>query len=115
LKDISNWASDHTRIICTTEGFSAATLDLEVRQFVPIEGDVLDRHWFLPGGIKKSIQIPLYAIACVEPAKRGYIEYVKRARKELPKIWLSNKDQLLVNTYTAAVEALNSPDIVSNS
>jgi hypothetical protein len=81
LKDISNWASDHTRIICTTEGFSAASLDLEVRQFVPIEGDVLDRHWFLPGGIKKSIQIPLYAIAYVEPAKRGYIEYVNRQGK----------------------------------
>jgi hypothetical protein len=65
-KGYSQLGSLGDEIICTTEGFSSVPLELGVRKFVPIEGDVLHRHWFTPGGIKMSVLLPSYAIAKVD-------------------------------------------------
>lgn len=115
LKNISNWASDQTRTIYAAEGFSAVSMDLEVRQFVPIAGDVLDRHWFLPSGIRMSLAFPNYAIAYMDPARRAYYEYINRFPLESLERWLKHKHKLLVATYTVAVETKDNPATVGNS
>jgi hypothetical protein len=115
LKDIATWASPETKIIRTTEGFSSVPLKLEVREFVPLEGDVLHRHWFVSDGSKKSVPVPAYAIVNVDTAQEAYLEYINRGGPEFFKGWLKGKDDLLVRTYSAAIEASNNPGTVSNS
>jgi hypothetical protein len=115
LKNISTWASPQTRIIHTTEGFSALPLELEVREFIPVEGDVLRRHWYTSDGTKKSVDVPAYAIVNVDSARQAYIQYINQGAAEFFKGWLKDRDNLVVKTYLAAIEVASSLDAVSSS
>jgi hypothetical protein len=114
LKDISEWASPETRRIQTTEGFSTIPLELEVRRFVPKEGDVLERHWWTRDRIRKSVPVPAFAIANINAARKAYEHYINQGGAEFFAGWLKGKDELLVKTYSAAIEAANNPNTVSN-
>lgn len=114
LKDITEWASPEIRRIRTTEGFSSVPLELEVRKFVPKEGDVLERHWWTPGRIKKSVSVPAFAISNVNAARKAYDDYINQGGAEFFNGWLKDRDELLVKTYSAAIEAANNPNTVGN-
>jgi hypothetical protein len=113
LRDISEWASPETRRIQITEGFSSVPLGLEVREFVPKEGDVLERHWWTKDRIKKSVPVPAFAIANVNASRKAYHDYINQGGAEFFKGWL-NKDELLIQTYSAAIQAANDSSTVSN-
>jgi hypothetical protein len=113
LKDITEWASPKIRRIRTTEGFSSVPLELEVRKFVPKEGDVLERYWWTQDRIKKSMSVPAFAIANVNAARRDYENYINGGA-EFFKGWFKKKDELLVKTYSAAIQAGNDSNTVSN-
>lgn len=114
LKDISHWASTETRLIRTTEGYSLVPLELKVREFVPVEGDVLKRYWCVDGGIKKSVSVPCFAISDVNAAQKAYKDYINRGGAEFFKGWLHGRNELLLKTYGAAIEAGDNPNTVSN-
>jgi hypothetical protein len=114
LTNISEWKSPITRNILTTEGFTSASLELEVREFVPQKGDELERHWYIPGGIRKSVKVPCYAIADINTAQKAYADYINRSGAEFIKGCLENKDELLKRTYSAAFVAANDLNTVSS-
>jgi hypothetical protein len=114
LEDMSDWASPEIRRIQTTEGFSSVPLELEVRKFVPKEGDVLERYWWTQDRIKRSMSVPAFAIANVNAARRDYENYINQGGAEFFKGWLKEKDELLVKTYNAAIQAGNDSNTVSN-
>lgn len=107
--DISNWASTETRNVKVTEGYTEYAVELRVRQFVPQEGDSLERSWVSKEGVRKRVVIPAYAIVNLEEAKGAYSNYISKSLPECCKKILGGKDKLLVATYWAALKATRDP------
>ncbi|KAI0394005.1 hypothetical protein F5Y17DRAFT_466511 [Xylariaceae sp. FL0594] len=106
--DISHWASTETRKVKVTEGYTEHPVELRVRQFVPQEGDSLERSWVYEG-VRKRVSIPAYAIVNLEEAKAAYSNHISRSFPECCKSVLSGKDKLLLATYWAALKTMRDP------
>jgi uncharacterized protein YecT (DUF1311 family) len=107
--DISHWASPDTRKVKVTEEYTRHTVELRVRQFVPQEGDSLERTW-VHDGVRKRVMIPAYAIVNLDEAKGAYSNYINLNLPECCKSVLSGKDKLLMATYGAALRAARDPE-----
>jgi hypothetical protein len=112
LNDISTWSSREVKIIQVTEGYGSKPLTLQVREFVPLEGDMLRRNWDA-NGVKKSATLPPYAIVDLVAAEKACWEYLKQGPAEFFKSVLNRKDKLLRATYDMAIETANNPEMVS--
>ncbi|KAI1127716.1 hypothetical protein F5Y10DRAFT_242228 [Nemania abortiva] len=106
--DILHWASTETRNVKVTEGYTEYAVELRVRQFVPQEGDSLERSW-VHEGVKKKVTIPAYAIVDLEEAKGAYSSYISKSLPECCRKILGGKDKLLVATYWTALRAARDP------
>ncbi|KAI2619405.1 hypothetical protein GGS26DRAFT_584656 [Hypomontagnella submonticulosa] len=102
--DISQWASAETKRVKVTEGYTEQPVELRVRQFIPQEGDRLERSWVYDG-TRKKVDIPPYAIVNLEEAKSTYTNYIKQGLPECCKRVLTGKEKLLLATYAAAIKA----------
>ncbi|KAI2628897.1 hypothetical protein GGS21DRAFT_228149 [Xylaria nigripes] len=107
--DISHWASADTRKVKVTEGYTQHPVELRVRQFVPQEGDSLERSWVY-NGIRKRVAIPAFAIINLEEAKGAYSSYISRNLPECCRNVLSGKDKLLAATYCVTLRAARHPE-----
>ncbi|KAI0540779.1 hypothetical protein GGR58DRAFT_511497 [Xylaria digitata] len=103
--DISHWASTETRKVRVTEGYTENAVELRVRQFVPQDGDSLERSW-VHDGVRKRVMIPAYAIVNLEEAKSAYSSYISCSFVECCKKILIGKDKLLLATYGAALRVV---------
>lgn len=108
VDDIGVWASSEIRTIQVTEGYTSRYVKLEVRQFVPQKGDKTARTWF-EGGVKKSAEIPPYAIVDLEKAKDAYDDYIRRGLEECCMKILDREEQLLWSTYALALNLVEAP------
>ncbi|TGJ85075.1 hypothetical protein E0Z10_g3697 [Xylaria hypoxylon] len=106
--DISHWASTETRRVRVTEGYTKDAVELRVRQFVPQDGDSLERSW-VHDGVRKRVIIPAYAIVNLEEAKSAYSSYISCSFVECCKKILFGKDKLLLATYGAALRVTRDP------
>ncbi|KAI1828494.1 hypothetical protein F4861DRAFT_544725 [Xylaria intraflava] len=106
--DISHWASTETRMVKVTEGYTQNPVELRVRQFVPQDGDSLERSWVY-NGVRKRVSIPAFAIINLGEAKNTYASYINRYVPECCKNVLSGKDRLLVATYCMAIKVSRDP------
>lgn len=106
--DISQWASAETKTVKVTEGYTEQPIELRVRQFIPQEGDRLERSW-VHEGTTRTVNIPPYAIVNLEEAKSTYNDYIKQKLPECCKKVLSSKEKLLFATYVAAIKASRDP------
>jgi len=114
LDKISQWASTRTKTISITEGFCAKPLALEVAEFVPMPGDMLERSW-VAQGIKKSVYIPPYALFDIAKAESSYEDYINDRGAEFFLKALNPMDGLMRATYSAVFNTANSPETVSDS
>ncbi|KAK6948664.1 hypothetical protein Daesc_010434 [Daldinia eschscholtzii] len=101
--DISQWASTETKIVKVTEGYTEQAVELRVRQFVPQEGDRLERSWVHEGN-RRRVKIPPYAIVNLEEAKSTYTNYIRLWLPECCKK-VVGKERFLLATYGAAIRA----------
>ncbi|KAI0848887.1 hypothetical protein F5Y00DRAFT_269827 [Daldinia vernicosa] len=101
--DISQWASSETKIVKVTEGYTEQAVELRVRQFVPQDGDKLERSW-VHEGTRKRVKIPPYAIVNLEEAKSTYTNYIRQWLPECCKK-VVGKEKFLLATYGAAIKA----------
>ncbi|KAJ2970781.1 hypothetical protein NUW58_g9594 [Xylaria curta] len=111
--DISHWASTETRKVRVTEGYTENAVELRVRQFVPQEGDSLERSWVY-NGVRKRVTIPAYAIVNLEEAKNAYSSYISRSLPECCRKILLGKDRLLGATYAMALRTTRDPAVAEN-
>ncbi|KAK8049734.1 hypothetical protein PG994_011464 [Apiospora phragmitis] len=102
--DISNWASFETRNVGVTEGYTHQPVVLRVRQFVPQEGDSLERTWVY-NGVRRSVRIPAFAIVNLEEARSAYEDHLTRGVKDFCRNVVSSKHKLIWGTYAAALKA----------
>ncbi|KAM3480994.1 hypothetical protein MY8738_004685 [Beauveria namnaoensis] len=72
---IDTWASPEVKTIRISEGYSDSVVELQVRQFVPMEGDKLDRTWDY-NGEKKSVRIPPFALIDTQKARKAFAKHI---------------------------------------
>ncbi|KAM3546690.1 hypothetical protein ARSEF1564_000523 [Beauveria bassiana] len=72
---IDTWASPEIKTIRISEGYSDSVVELQVRQFVPMEGDKLDRTWDY-NGEKKSVRIPPFALIDTKKARQAFARHI---------------------------------------
>ncbi|KAL7924033.1 hypothetical protein ACQKWADRAFT_35614 [Trichoderma austrokoningii] len=98
---IQLWASSEIRTVYVSVCYSTERLPLQVRRFVPQEGDKLERTW-VHQGTKKSALIPPYALIDVEAGAAAYTTYIRNSMKEMFLTMLGDEDDILYKTYLLA-------------
>ncbi|KAI1847401.1 hypothetical protein JX266_006626 [Neoarthrinium moseri] len=103
--DISQWASSETRMVCVTEGYTQRPVRLRVRKFIPQEGDALERSW-VHNGVRRSVEVPPYAIVNLDEAKSTYTDHIGAGLKECCRRVVTTKDKLIGGTYGLALSVM---------
>jgi len=104
LEDIGNWASAEVRTIRVTEGYTGSHVELRVREFVPQDGDRVERSWVTAGGERRSVRIPPFALVDLDAAKVAYDTYIRKGLGECFKRLLGPGEKLLWRTYRLAFQ-----------
>lgn len=108
VEPIQHWASDETRTIRLSEGYSSKGLLLTVRQFVPIVGDKLERSWVYKG-VKKSVKVPPFAVVDTAAVRQAYHTYITESMEETITTIMEESSPLLKEVYTQTwKESINS-------
>lgn len=58
MVDINTWASTEVKRICLSQVYLDAPYKLEVRQFQPVEGDMLEEKWTTKDGVMNPTGSP---------------------------------------------------------
>lgn len=103
IVDIQNWVSPEIKTIKLTQRFGNTSYELQVRQFVPEEGDSLERRW-KSNGIQKSHFCAPYAIHKMEEAARTLKQFVDRNVIANVKHYINDNDGLLYPVYAMALK-----------
>lgn len=107
MKDLgpSDWADEAPRTIHITLGLCDEPIELNVRKFKPVAGDVTARPWTYRGR-KYWTEIEPYALADIQKFKKTYHDYITNATRIRAAIYTyATKDRvhgLVKKTYMAA-------------
>ncbi|RDA89737.1 hypothetical protein CP533_1053 [Ophiocordyceps camponoti-saundersi (nom. inval.)] len=102
---IQNWASPDVKMISVSAGYSAKCIELQVRRFIPQDGDKLARTWD-HNGMKKSVDIPPYALVNFELTKSTYTAHIEDIMTDTIQHVLRSSGDLLDMTYFEAVRLM---------
>lgn len=105
---IRKWASSDMKTIHISDGYSAKCIELRVREFVPQDGDKLERSWY-HNGTQKSVQIPPFALVDMEDAKKAYTKHIRDSMSDIFRTVLGRSDGLLYKTYLQAWQICRDP------
>jgi hypothetical protein len=109
MNNITAWASTEMKKIHVTQDYGPNAIVFEVREFVPMEGDMLQRQWS-DNGVIKSITMPNYAIVDMAAALQAYKEFIVNEGPQFFRSTIDYNDRLLWDTYTMALRfSKNSP------
>jgi hypothetical protein len=101
IRDITEWASPAIKTIRVTHGFGSASYALEVREFLPVEGDLLEEQWSNMGVMKKH-RLPPYAIADMRKAAITLRRYVDESIVDFIGDGIDCENPLILKTYRMA-------------
>ena len=79
-----------------------SSYELEVRQFVPIDGDLMYKFWIVNGDERKCF-VPPYAIVDLEKAAQSRFQFIRDNFKTYIECSVSNYDELIQLTYERAL------------
>lgn len=89
------------KFIRISTGYSKKCIELQVREFVPQEGDKLERTWVYQG-TKKSVMVPPYALMDLEDGKTAYMKHISDAMGDTLQHIAERSSGLLKKTYIQA-------------
>jgi len=98
LVDISTWASSEVKTIRLSQIYLDAPYEVEVREFEPVEGDMLEEKW-TSNGIIKVHKIPRYALADMKKAALVLQNFIQRSIGTYIEGTVGFSDQLIWQTY----------------
>ena len=101
IVDIKNWRSSEIKEISITQDVCGASYKLKVREFIPIEGDALERKWVIHGE-QQSFRCAPYAIANMREAGVILKDFADRHIGPSICYYIDETDKLLRNTYLMA-------------
>ncbi|KJZ78316.1 hypothetical protein HIM_02354 [Hirsutella minnesotensis 3608] len=111
---IQKWSSSEVKIIRVSAGFSDRCIELQVRKFIPQDGDKLARTWDY-NGTKKSVAIPPYALIDLESTKLTYSSHIQDIMTDTIQRTLERPDSLLSRTYFRAVQLIRTSSTPADS
>jgi len=101
MMDVVDWESPEMKSIKVSHGFCQDPINLEVRKFVPEDGDVLDRKW-VDGQVRKTKRVEPYAIVNMQKAAQEVKRYIYANVHPCLLTFLENHDGLVRDTYMLA-------------
>ena len=111
LVDIADWTSDEVRTIEVTQVFLHAPLKLEVKKFVPVEGDLITEVWTDSTGVVRTHMIPPYALVDMEKTARTIEQFVDANIGTYINAAVGNLDSLIWDTYRMAFMQLGAAKV----
>ncbi|GAB1317293.1 Zn(2)-C6 fungal-type domain-containing protein [Madurella fahalii] len=103
LVDIKDWASTETRNIRLSQIYLDAPYEVEVREFVPVEGDMLEEKW-TSNGVVKTHKIPRYALADMGKSAVVLQAFIQRSIGTYISGTVGESDELIWKTYSFAFQ-----------
>jgi len=103
IVEIQDWATSEVKTVELTQDVGNAVYKIHVRQFVPVEGDSLERKW-KTNGDQLSYKCSPYAIFNMEETGRKLTEFVEDQMKTSIEYFIGESDELLRCTYAMAFE-----------
>lgn len=101
IAEIEDWRSSEIKTIKLTQDVCGATYDLQVREFVPVEGDSLFRGWKTKGIEKKHACTP-FAIANMTQTGLQIAAFAEHNIEKFIEYYIDKDDKLMWNTYCMA-------------
>lgn len=89
------------KVIHISTTYSKKTIELQVRQFVPLEGDKLERTW-VHQGTKKSVTVPPYALMDLDAGKKAYLKHIYASMGDTLQLVAERSRGLVRMTYIQA-------------
>jgi hypothetical protein len=110
IDNITQWASEEIKTIeIGANNFGGRTYKVDVREFVPQEGDQLYEVWYHGGELKKY-RMPAYALVDLDKATQARKEYVYNNFDLFFEANIDKPEPLFWNTYVMAFHHLkNAP------
>lgn len=99
--DIKDWRSSEIKIISITQDVGGMSYNLKTREFIPIEGDALERKW-MTNGEQQSFKCAPYAIENMKEAGRTLNRFVDGHIGSSICYYIDETDTLLRDTYSMA-------------
>jgi hypothetical protein len=110
VTDIKDWASSEIKTITITQGVAGNSYDIQVRQFVPQDGDALERRW-KTDGVEQSFPCAPYGIANMKETGKMLAGYADRTIKSSIEFYVSKQEPLLYRTYSMAYSHSQSAEV----
>jgi hypothetical protein len=101
IVEIDQWRSPEIKTITLTQDVGGAKYDLQVREFVPIEGDALNRAWKTNGILKAHACTP-YAIANMAQTGHEIARFADNQIGIFIEFYINKADKLMWSTYSMA-------------
>ena len=99
--EIAEWQSADVKEVAITQGVGGACYNIQVREFIPKEGDSLARHW-CNYGVSHSYECAPYAIANMHETAQELVQFVNHNVVAAIEYYIDETDQLIRNTYVMA-------------
>lgn len=99
--EIQDWRSSEIKTITLTQDVGGATYNLQVREFIPVEGDSLCRGWKTKGVEKRHACTP-FAIANMAQTGLQMATFAEQNIDKFIKYYIDKTDKLMWNTYCMA-------------
>jgi hypothetical protein len=115
--EIEEWRTPEIKTITLTQDVEGLTYDLQVREFIPVEGDSLSRAW-RTNGEEKMHAVTNYAIAYMAQTGLEFAAFAEKSIRQFIKFYIDRNDKLMWNTYCMAykysidVEVCHKPTVV---
>jgi hypothetical protein len=112
MTEITEWRSYQTKTIYLTQNLFAEPFRVDVRQFIPTDGDVLERRWADCNlGIKKCRRVPAYAIGSMRDAGEEIRRYLDHNAPHCISSLLRDSDDFIFSTFLKALKASESAEV----
>jgi hypothetical protein len=100
IQNITEWASPEIKTI-EVSPLVGRTYKVEVREFIPTEGDMLDEFWS-DGGVVKAHRMPPYALVNLDEAANARKQFVYNNFGSYIRAMVDKTEPLIWNTYVMA-------------
>jgi len=118
MDEISQWKSPIVKTIFLTQNLCNRALRVQVKEFVPLPGDVLEREWAdrqTGMVVKKKTSVPRYAIADMRATSSAIQQYVDKNVESFIKGLLCNSGPLIFQTYLMALKLSGTAKVSARS
>jgi len=103
IVEIQDWEASEIKTVKLTQDVGDAIYKVNVRRFIPVEGDSLERQW-ITNGEPRSYKCSSYAIVNMKETGQQLMKFVEDHIKTSIRYFIGESDELLRCTYDMALE-----------